>query len=75
MRAMWDSVVPDKEEIIAVNIGCSDAVAREAAPSSANVTLNDNIMQRMPLKAVNLVQAASAMGRGSNYHKNGELGQ
>ena len=54
--------------------GCSNAVASEAAPSSARVILNDNIVQRMPLKAVNLGQVASAMGRGPNNVDDGESG-
>ena len=71
---MWDSMVPEGEANIAMNSGCSNAVAREAAPSSANVIMIDNIMQRMPQKAVNLVQVASVMGRGPNHQDDGESG-
>ena len=65
-------MVPDEDEDITLVIGCSDAVAREAAPSSANVIINDDIMQGMPPGAVNLVKVASVMGRGPNHKDNGE---
>jgi hypothetical protein len=60
---MWDTIVPDEEDNIANDIGCSDAVAREAAPSSATDDSID-IAQRMAHGPVNLVQATSVMGRG-----------
>ena len=58
---MWDSVVPDQEESIIIDIGCSDAVAREAAPSSAKDD-NIDIAQRMAQKPVNLNKATSTIG-------------
>ena len=70
---MWDSVVPDQEESIIIDIGCSDAVAREAAPSSATDD-SIEIAQRMPPGALNLSKATSAMGRGPNHNDVGELG-
>ena len=62
---MWDTIVPD-DQIGAESAtnGCSDAVAREAAPSSADVNRIDDIVQRMPSGAVNLSKVASRMGRG-----------
>ena len=63
-------MVPDEAEEIA-EIGCSDAVAREAAPSSAIIDDSD-IAQRMPPGAVNLIQVASAMVRGPIQQECGE---
>ena len=71
---MWDSMVPDEEANILANIGCSDAVALEAAPSSATDKEVD-IVQRMPLGAVNLGKVASAMGRGPINDQDGESGR
>ena len=71
---MWDRVVPDQERDDIVDIGCSDAVAREAAPSSATSGHTD-IVQRMPPGAVNLEQVASAMGRGPILNDDGESGR
>ena len=61
---IWEEAVPDEGENIMIDIGCSNAVAREAAPSSATDDVDINIVQRMPPGAVNLVKVASAMGRG-----------
>ena len=58
---------------IAGNLGCSSAVAREAASSSATDIMNDDIVQRMPSGALNLQKVASAMGRGPNHDDDGEL--
>ena len=70
---MWESRVPnDRNEIGAYN-GCSNAVAREAAPSSASGNTTD-IVQRMPSGAVNLSKVASTMGRGHNHQQDGESG-
>ena len=69
MRAIWESVVPDKNE---GDDGCSNAVAREAAPSSATDGTDVDIAQRMPSGAVNLKQVASAMGRGPTQNDDGE---
>ena len=69
---MWDNMVPDEEENIA-NIGCSDAVAREAAPSSASGNITD-IAPRMSTTAVSLAQVTSAVGRGPIHNDVGELG-
>ena len=70
---MWDSVVPDDHGyMISQTDGCSDAVAREAAPSSANVILNDDITPEMPPGAVNLGKVTSTMGRGPIEQDDGE---
>ena len=68
---MWDEAQPDEEDNILANIGCSDAVAREAAPSSASGNRTD-IVQRMARKPVNLQQVPSAMGRGPIQDDDGE---
>ena len=72
---MWDSCVPDEEIDISGDHGCSNAVTREAAPSSATNDEIFDIAQRMPPGAVNLEQVARAMGRGPNYLDDGELDQ
>ena len=64
-------MVPEEEMNVAMISGCSDAVVREAAPSSASGNTTD-IAQRMPSGAVNLTQVASAMGRGPNHVDDGE---
>ena len=71
---MWDSVVPDGMNVISNDKGCSNAMAREAAPSSAN-DIHVNIVQRMPSGAVNLKQVTSAMGRGPILNDDGESGR
>ena len=70
---MWDSSVPDDGNDIGADSGCSNAVAREAAPSSASGN-HTYIVSRMPPGAVNLFKATSAMGRGPNHNDVGELG-
>jgi hypothetical protein len=72
---IWDGAVPDEERNNLGNIGCANAVAREAAPSSATNGACIDIARRMPQGAVNLQKEPSAMGRGVNMRKNGELGQ
>ena len=62
----WDKCVPDDKNDIATDIGCSDAVAIEAAPSSATIDACIDIACRMPQWAVNLQKEPSAMGRGLN---------
>ena len=44
---IWNEAVPDDGNDIGVNIGCSNAVAREAAPSSATDDRNVDIVRRM----------------------------
>ena len=61
---MWDEAVLDDDGNIAGNLRCSDAVALEAAPSSATDDADVDITRRMALKPVNLYKATSAMGRG-----------
>ena len=68
---MWDSSVPDDGNDIGADSGCSNAVAREAAPSSASGDHTD-IAQRMARKPVNLKEATSVMGRGLNSKNDGE---
>jgi hypothetical protein len=72
---MWDSSISnDDRNKITGNIGCSNAVAREAAPSSATdaTDIDIDIAQRMAHKPVNLRQATSAMGRGPIQNDDGE---
>ena len=71
---MWYSSVHDNDDQdgITGNIGCSSAVAREAAPSLATNVHNIDIASRMPPGAVNLRSVTSAMGRGPNHEDDGE---
>ena len=48
-------------------------MALEVAPSSANDASDTNIVQRMPVGAVNLTKVVSAMGRGPILNDDGEL--
>ena len=63
---IWDSDAPDEQNVIVEVSGCSNAVAREAAPSSAISVHNIDIVQRMAKTPVNLVKVTSAVGRGLN---------
>ena len=64
---MWDDAIPDDD----VNKGCSNALASEAAPSSAT-SYSTDIVQRMARKPVNLTKVASSMGRGPIQNADGE---